>query len=83
MDEALEGFGRGSHIAAMLPDEQPTPEQIAVFRAMTPDQKYKAARQLYWTVRKHKAAYLRSLHPEWSEERLQDEVRTIFLRARS
>lgn len=67
----------------MLPDEGPTPEQIAIFKAMTPDQKWKAARDLYWTVRKHKAAYLRSIHPEWSEERLQEEVRNIFLRARS
>lgn len=67
----------------MLPDEQPSPEQIAIFKAMTPEQRWNAARQLYWTVRRHKTAYLRSLHPEWSEEQLQQEVRDIFLRARS
>jgi hypothetical protein len=67
----------------MLPDEQAGPEQIAILRAMSPEQRWLAARNLYWTVRRHKAAYLRSLHPEWSQDRLEDEVRNLFLCARS
>jgi hypothetical protein len=67
----------------MLPDERPSPEQIAIFKAMTPEQRWNAARQLYWTVRRHKEAFLRHQHPDWSEERLKREVRDIFLRARS
>lgn len=67
----------------MLADEQPGPDQIAVLRAMTPEQRVIAGRQLYWTVRRHKEAFLRSQHPDWSEERLKQEVREIFLRARS
>jgi hypothetical protein len=67
----------------MLPEEQTSPEQFAIFKAMTPEQRLNAGRQLYWTVRRHKEAFLRSQHPEWSEERLKKEVRDIFLRARS
>jgi hypothetical protein len=67
----------------MLPEEQASPEQIAIFKAMTPEQRWRAARQLYWTVRRHKAAFIRSMHPDWSEERVQQEVRDIFLCARS
>ncbi len=50
---------------------------------MTPEQRWRAARNLYWTVRPHKAAFLQSQHPDWSEQRLEQEIRTIFLRARS
>ena len=67
----------------MLADEQPGPDQIAVLKAMTPEQRVIAGRQLYWTIRRHKEAFLRSQHPDWSEERLKQEVREIFLRARS
>jgi len=67
----------------MLPDEQASPEQIAIFKAMTPEQRWQAAHDFYWTIRRHKAAFLRSQHPDWSEEQVQQEVRNIFLRARS
>lgn len=64
-------------------DDAPSPEQIETLRRMTPEQRYRASRELYWTLRRHKAAFLRSLHPDWSEERVEAEVRRIFLRARS
>ena len=67
----------------MLPDEQPSPKQIEILRQMTPEQRWRAAYRLYWTVRRHKSAFLRSQHPDWSDERLKDEVRRIFLNARS
>ena len=67
----------------MLADEEPSPEQIAIFRTMSPGRKLKLAEQLYWTARKLKAAGLRSQHPDWSEEQIQDEVRKIFLHART
>ncbi|MGZ8920058.1 MAG: hypothetical protein ACXW3L_03650 [Limisphaerales bacterium] len=70
------------HIGNVLPDEQATPEQIAI-KAMTPQQRWHAARRLYWTVRRHKTAFLRSQHPDWPDQKLEQEVRTIFLRARS
>jgi len=67
----------------MLKDEQPSPEQIAVLRAMSPAQRWRAAHRLYWTVRRHKAAFLQGQHPDWPEQRVKDEVRRIFLHARS
>jgi hypothetical protein len=67
----------------MLADEQTSPEQFAIYRRMTPEQRWNAARRLYWTSRRHKAAFLRNLHPEWTEDMVQDEVRRLFLNART
>lgn len=64
-------------------DEQPSSEQIALFRRMTPELRWRAAHRLYWTMRRHKAAFLRSLHPDWPELRIQKEVREIFSNART
>ncbi len=50
---------------------------------MTPEQRWEAARNLYWTMRRHKAAFLRSQHPEWTEAQVADAVRENFLHARS
>jgi hypothetical protein len=67
----------------MLADEKASPEQIEVFRRMTPEQRWQAAHRLYWTMRRHKAAFLRSQHPEWPEQKVEDEVRRIFSHART
>jgi hypothetical protein len=67
----------------MLADEQTSPEQFAIYRRMTPEQRWHAARRLYWTCRRHKAAFLQSLHPDWSEEKVEDEVKRVFLNART
>ena len=77
------GYTDNGYIASMLPDEQASPEQIAVFRRMTPEQRWQAAHRLYWTMRRHKAAFLRSLHPDWPEQRVAAEVREIFSHART
>ena len=53
-----------------------------IIRAMTPEQKLEAAMRLYWSARELKAAALRSFHPDWSEEKIQQEVRHAFLTAR-
>jgi len=50
---------------------------------MTPDQRWRAAHQLYWTMRRHKAAFIKSQHQDWSDHRVAAEVRDIFSRARS
>ena len=67
----------------MLADEQTSPEQFAIFRRMTPEQRWRAARALYWTCRRHKAAFLRSEHPDWPEPQVLGEVRRIFSHART
>lgn len=67
----------------MLTDEQTSLEQFAAFRAMTGEQRLRLAEQLYWSARRMKLAGLRSQYPDWTEERLADEVRQIFTHART
>lgn len=67
----------------MLPDEEICPKQIEFLRRLTPEQRWNAANRLYWTVRRHKAAFLQSQHADWSNERVQAEVSRIFLHART
>jgi hypothetical protein len=66
----------------MLADEQSSPEQITAFRAMTGAQRLRLAECLYWSARKMKAAGLRHQHPDWPEQRLNDDVRRVFSHAR-
>jgi hypothetical protein len=67
----------------MLPDEQTGPKQISALRAMSGVQRLRQAEQLYWSARKMKAAGLRSQHPDWSEQRLNEELCHIFSHART
>jgi len=67
----------------MLADEQPSSEQIVLLRQMTPQQRWHAAHRLYWTARRHKAAFLHSQHPDWPEEKIESEVRRVFANART
>jgi hypothetical protein len=57
--------------------------QIEIYRRMTPSQRIETALRLYSTARKIKTAALRSLHPDWGEERILGAVREVFLYARS
>jgi hypothetical protein len=67
----------------MLTDEQTTPEQFAMLRAMTGARRLRLAEQLYWSARKMKATGLRSQHPDWPEPRVEEELRRIFSHART
>jgi hypothetical protein len=67
----------------MLPDQQPSPEQTAILRAMSGEKRLKLAERLYWSARKLKAAGVRHQHPDWPEEKVEDEVYRIFLHART
>ena len=60
-----------------------SPEQVAAWRAMTGVQRLQLAEQLYWLARKIKAAGLRSQHPDWTEEQLNENVRLVFTHART
>jgi len=63
--------------------EQISPEQIAAFRAMGGPRRLRLAEQLYWSARKMKTAGVRSQHPDWSPERVREEVRRLFTHART
>jgi hypothetical protein len=67
----------------VLTNEQPDAGQVAILRRMTPEQRWRAAHRLYWTCRRHKAAFLQSQHPDWPEELVENEVRRIFQNART
>ena len=59
------------------------PEQKRSLQNMTPEQKLKLLNDLHNTARKLKAAGLREQHPDWTEKKVQQKVREIFLYARS
>lgn len=58
-----------------------SPEYLAALRRLSGEQKLRTAAALYWGARKIKAARLRELHPDWTEEQVQEEVKRIFLHA--
>ena len=61
----------------------PTDKQIEIFKAMTPQRKLEIAFNMYDMARDLKAARIRELHPDWSEEKIAEAVREIFINARS
>ncbi len=56
--------------------------QTEIFRRMTPSERWDAACRLYWSARRLKAAHLRALHPEWTEEDVLRAVKEAFLYVR-
>lgn len=65
------------------PDDDPSPEQIAIYRQMTPGRRLEIAEQMYWSARRMKAAWLRTQHPDWTDVQVNAEVTRIFSHARS
>ena len=63
--------------------DEPSPEQIAIYRSMTPGRRLEIAEQMYWSARRMKSAWLKSQHPDWSEQQVEAEVRRLFANARS
>lgn len=61
--------------------DRPSPEQIAIYRAMTPAERLRQSYALNWTARRLRAAHERALHPEWTDEQVEAHVRRVFLRA--
>jgi hypothetical protein len=61
----------------------PEAEYIRILRAMTPEQKLRAAEGLYDSACALKADVLRADHPDWSEEQIQSAVRQWLSHARS
>jgi len=51
------------------------------FRRMAPGERLALSMKLYWSARQLKAADLRAQHPDWPEEKIQAEVRELFLYA--
>ncbi|HEX6748586.1 MAG TPA: hypothetical protein VF092_14915 [Longimicrobium sp.] len=67
--------GELREIAVELADE----ELIAVLRGWTPEQRLQAAARHSRYMRRALRSQLESLHPEWSPERLQEEITRRYL----
>lgn len=49
------------------------------FAGMTAEKKIQLSIELYWAARELMAAGLRARRPNWTEEKIRDEVRKAFL----
>ena len=59
------------------------PEQVKAYKRMTPAERLSIAAKLWQDAWELKYAYIKQQHPEWSEERIKERVREIFLYART
>jgi hypothetical protein len=59
------------------------PEQIKALRKMSLERRAEIALGFIRSIRRMKAAALRTQHPEWSEQRVATELRRLTLHARS
>ena len=57
------------------------PIQKKIFQNMSAQRKWELSIELNYNARAFKAMALRKDHPEWDEERVQAEVKKIFLYA--
>lgn len=60
-----------------------TPEQVNIYRHMSPARKLELAAEFNQSARALKSAALRAQHPDWSEEDIHRKVRECFLYAAS
>jgi hypothetical protein len=67
----------------VLKDEQLTQKQIEALRRMPPSKRLALAERLYWSAWKWKAVGVKAQHPDWSEQQVAQQVRRIFLNART
>ena len=58
-----------------------TPEQVSIFKAMSPARKLDLAGQFCQAARQLKARGLRAQHPDWPAAKIESRVREIFLYA--
>ena len=69
-------------IRGRTPDDDPSPEQIAIYRQMPGARRLKLAERMFWEARRLKTAGVRHQHPEWQEQQVIAEVNRIFLNVR-
>lgn len=58
-----------------------TEQQIVIYRNMHPREKLAIAAEFNQAARELKRSFLKMRHPEWSDKRLGQEVKKIFLYA--
>ena len=53
------------------------------FQKFSPQKKLDLSMQLYFSAKDFKRAAIKHFHPDWSESKIDEEVRKVFLRART
>ncbi len=53
------------------------------FKNFSPQKKLELSMQLYYSARELKRAALKHFHPDWSDEKIEKELRRIFMYART
>ncbi len=81
-DPSLELLAEHDTLAVVDHASDAREAQIARFRQMTPGERWGAARDLYWSMRRLKEAFIRQQHPEWSDDRVAAAVREAFSHVR-
>jgi hypothetical protein len=69
-------------VRGRTPDDDPSLEQIEIYRQMPGVRRLKLAEQMFWMARRLKTAGVRHQHPDWPEEEVLAEVNRIFRNAR-
>ena len=64
-----------------MDDKKAKEIRLKIYKNMTPAQKWEQAGRLRQTAWDMKTAAIRIKHSTWSEEKVQDKVREIFLYA--
>lgn len=80
---AAELHDAGLRYRGRTPDDDPSPEQIAIYRQMTPGRRLEMAERMYWEARELKRGWLRAQHPDWTDLQVNAEVTRLFSHARS
>jgi hypothetical protein len=57
-----------------------SPQEIAIFRQMSPAAKLALIATMHLNARAWKKAAFRSFHPEWTEQQVEEQTRQVFLR---
>jgi hypothetical protein len=63
------------------PDDEARKIQIEIYRRMSPAEKWQQAVNLRKTAWSLKKAGICALHPDWSEQKIENTVKEIFLNA--
>ena len=63
-------------------DDDPSPEQMELYRRMPGTRRLKLAEQMFWTARRLKTAGVRHQHPDWPDDQVIAEVNRIFRHVR-
>jgi hypothetical protein len=57
------------------------PEQLNIYKKMSPEQKLRLSLDLYHSARLIKRAGLKHQHPDWSDTQIEKKLKEIFLYA--